>query len=290
MNAKKVNLLITVLLTVLAVNVRADSRDELVRQGNLLYRQQNYQKALRQYDQAKSEGSDNPSLQYNRANCFYKLEDYTRSINLYREVSANAKDMQLAVRAKYNLGNCHFQQGVKQRDANPQKALEELASAVKNYRESLDMNPRDTEAQRNIAVTRLVMKDIMDQIKKEREKQKQQQQDKDKQKQQDQQQQDKDQKQQKDQQQDQQDKQKQEQKQKQDKKQNQQQDKTQDQQEKQKQQEQQRKEDQKKQQQFEQQAAPDTTARNILNEEKERKEQRKVRVRSSGYQPADKDW
>ena len=286
MNAKKINLLITILLAILAVNVRAETRDELVRQGNQFYRQQNYQKALQQYEQAQPEGSSNPSLQYNRANCLYKLEDYAESINLYREVSAQAKDVQLAAKAKYNLGNCHFQQGIKQRDENPQKALEELADAVKNYRESLDMNPKDDEARRNIAVTRFVMKDIMDQIKKDQEKQKQQQQDKDKDK-------DKDKQKQQDQQQDQQDqqdKQKQEQKQEQDKKQDQQQDKAQDQQEKQEQQQQEQQKDEQKQQQPEQKAAPDTTARDILNEEKERKEERKIKVRAGGYQPADKDW
>ncbi|MCK5269271.1 MAG: tetratricopeptide repeat protein [Sedimentisphaerales bacterium] len=263
MNAKKINLLITILLAILAVNVRAETRDKLVRQGNQLYRQQNYQKALQQYDQAQPEGSNNPSLQYNRANCLYKLEDYAESINLYREVSAQAKDTQLVVRAKYNMGNCHFQQGIKQRDTNPQKALEELTDAVKNYRESLDMNPQDDEARRNIAVTRLVMKDIMDQIKKDQEKQKQQQQDKEK------------------------DKDKDKEKQKQDEKQDQQQDKAQDQQEKQ---EQQQQKDEQKQKQPEQKAVPDTTARDILNEEKERKEQRKIKVRAGGYRPADKDW
>jgi Ca-activated chloride channel homolog len=260
----------------LAVNVRANSQDELARQGNQLYRQQNYQKALQQYEQAQPEGSSNPVLQYNRANCLYKLEDYAESINLYREVSAQAKDMQLVAKAKYNLGNCHFQQGIKQRDENPQKALEELAGAVKNYRESLDMNPKDAEARRNIAVTRLVMKDIMDQIKKDQEKQKQQQQDKDKDKDKDE---DKDKQKQQDQQQDKQDKQKQEQ------------DKKQDQQEKEQQKQQEQEQEQKdEQKQLEQKAAPDTTARDILNEEKERKEQRKIKVRAGGYQPADKDW
>jgi len=147
----------------------AETMDELIRGGNQLYQQEDYTKALAQYDQAQSEAGENEVLHYDRANCFYKLEDYTQAINLYKQVSAEAKDMKLVARAKYNLGNCYYQEGIKQRDSDLQKALEAFTNSVRYYREALDMNPQDTEAKHNIAVVRLVIKDILDQLQKQKE-------------------------------------------------------------------------------------------------------------------------
>ena len=103
------------------------------------------------------------------------------------EVAAESKDMKLVARAKYNLGNTFFGQGMKQRDSNLQKALEDLQTSIGYWRQTLDIEPENQNAARNIEVARLIIKDIIDQINKQKEEQDQQQQD---QQQQDQQQQD----------------------------------------------------------------------------------------------------
>jgi len=174
--AKKFNILILFLLLAspLTDTVQADSESHMIERGNQHYQQENYSEALKQYEQIPSEGPAEATLLYNQANCYYKMEDYGRAIELYQNVSTKSKDMQLIGRAKYNLGNCHFQQGMKKRQNNLQEAFDELALSIRYYREMLDIMPNDEDARHNIAVVRLIMKDIMDQIKKEMEKQQQQ--------------------------------------------------------------------------------------------------------------------
>ncbi|KPK77014.1 MAG: hypothetical protein AMJ79_04675 [Phycisphaerae bacterium SM23_30] len=176
MNVKRFNIFILVILLVPAGAARAVSLSEIVGRGNQLYEESRYVEALRQYEQAAPEEWEDPVIMYNRANCYYKLEDYREARILYEQVSAKSKDMELVVRAKYNLGNCHFQGGMKQLDSDLQKAFEELSTSVRYYREVLDIKAEDADAAHNIAVARLIMKDLLDKIKKEQEKQQQQQQ------------------------------------------------------------------------------------------------------------------
>ena len=169
-----------VCLSVLASGVigaggRVDVVDIVVR-GNALYETGQYDEALREYDQADLEQTDDAVLLYNRANCYYKMEDFSEALSLYSKVSTRSKDMDLVARSKYNLGNCHFQRGLKQMDSDLQKALDELTMSVGYYREVRDVDPADEDAAHNIAVARLVIKDLLDRLKKEQEKQQQEQQ------------------------------------------------------------------------------------------------------------------
>ncbi|MBN1764414.1 MAG: tetratricopeptide repeat protein [Sedimentisphaerales bacterium] len=147
---------------------------DFIEQGNRLYGQTEYNEALKQYEQAELDGPAQPILAFNQANCYYKLEDYARAIDLYQQVSSQSKDMSLVAQAKYNLGNCHYQQGQKQIDSDLQKAVEGMTTSIRYYREALDLNPEDEDARRNIAVVRLQMKDLMDRLKKQQEEQEQQ--------------------------------------------------------------------------------------------------------------------
>ncbi|MFC1783397.1 tetratricopeptide repeat protein [Planctomycetota bacterium] len=176
MNGKRISIWCMMILAGLVGMSHGDDVSNIVLRGNQLYEDGLYDEALSQYDQAQLEESDDPVLLYNRANCYYKLEDYSGALDLYQKVSALSKDMQLVVRAKYNLGNCHFQRGMKQLDSDSQKALDELTASVRYYRQVRDIDPEDEDAAHNIAVARLVIKDLLDRIKKEQEKQQQQQQ------------------------------------------------------------------------------------------------------------------
>jgi len=178
------------LLPVLAATqtVCADSARDLLRQGNRLYASKKFNDAITQYDQALVENPQIPEPKFNKANSCYRLDDLAEAIDLYKEVAAEAKDMELVARAKYNLGNTFFQQGLKQRDSNLQKALEDLQTSIGYWRQRLDIDPENEKAARNIEVARLIIKDIIDQINKQKEEQDKQQNQQQDQQQQDQQQ------------------------------------------------------------------------------------------------------
>jgi len=154
-----------VLAAVLAQPVLGDSARVATTQGNRLYGQGNFNEAINKYDQALMEIPAALRPRFNKANSYYRLDDLSQAMDLYREVAAESKDMGLVAKAKYNLGNSHFQQGMKQRDSDLQKAIDDLKTAIGSWRGTLDIEPKNRKAAKNIEVARLTIKDLMDQLK-----------------------------------------------------------------------------------------------------------------------------
>jgi len=243
-------------------------------QGNRLYEQEKFDEAIKQYDQALIDSPHVLEPKFNKANSYYRLDDLDKAVNLYRQVAAESKDMKLVTSTKYNLGNCRFQQGSKQRDSNLQKAIDDMKTAIEHWRSVLDIEPQNQKAAKNIEVARLTIKDILDQLKNQ------------------QQQQDPNQPQDPNQSQQQQDQQQSQQQQAQDP--NQPQDSNQQQQQDSKEDTDQSQQQQQEQQQAqdkdeEQKQKPDTTAQDILDKEKRDKKQRQILQRAR-YQKVEKDW
>lgn len=173
MNVEKIKLII--ILTLLTIQTAwADSARTSVRQGNKLYHQGSFNEAIKQYDQALIDQPQVLEPKFNKANCYFQLDDLAQAIDLYNEVVAESKDMKLVARAKYNLGNCYFKQGSKQSDSDLQKALEDLQTSIVHWRGVLDIEPENENAAKNIEVARLIIKDIIDQINKQKQQQQQQ--------------------------------------------------------------------------------------------------------------------
>jgi len=175
-NAGKQLDLIVVALLALTAPARAESARDAVRQGNRLYADGQYAEAINRYNEAEVEQPEALVPKFNKANSYYRLDDLGEAIDLYQEVAAESKDMTLVARAKYNLGNCFFQRGTKQRDSDLHKALQDMETSITYWRGVLDIDPKNEKAARNIEVARLTIKDILDQIKKQQQEQQQQQQ------------------------------------------------------------------------------------------------------------------
>ena len=167
----------SVLIVLLLVSVsaaRTDSVRQMLRQGNRLYGDGQYAEAVNKYNEALIEQPQVLEPKFNKANSYYRLDDLGQAMDLYREVAAGSKDMALVTKAKFNLGNCFFQQGSKQRDSDLQKALEDMKTSITYWRQVLDIDPDNEKAARNIEVARLTIKDILDQLKQQQDQQNQQ--------------------------------------------------------------------------------------------------------------------
>ena len=172
MNAGKHKVLLQILLFLLMLqSAFAGSAGVSTHQGNHLYEQGKFDEAIKQYNQALIDSPEVLEPKFNKANSFYQLDDIGQAMNLYREVAAESKDMKLVTKAKYNLGNCSFQQGSKQRDSNPRKAIEDMETAIGHWRGVLDIEPENEKAAKNIEVARLTIKDILDQLKNQQQQQ-----------------------------------------------------------------------------------------------------------------------
>jgi len=169
----KTTVLIAVILTA-AQTAMANSVQGLVQQGNKLYNKGNFNDALKEYDKALLGQPQALEPKFNQANCYFQLDDLGRAMDLYNEVAAESKNMELVEKAKYNLGNCYFHRGSKQKDSNLQKALEDLQTGIVCWRSALEINPENEKAAENIEVARLIIKDIIDRINKQKQEQQQQ--------------------------------------------------------------------------------------------------------------------
>ncbi len=270
MNARKYKTLFQALLVVAIVQAAlADSARVSTSQGNKLYKQGNFNEAINSYDQALLEAPGALEPKFNQANSYYRLDDLSKAMDLYRQIAAESKYMKVVAKAKYNLGNSYFQQGSKQKDSNLQKAIDDLKTAIGSWRGVLDIEPENKKAARNIEVARLLIKDLLDQLNKQQQQDPNQPQDPNQQQQQSPQ---------------------QDPNQPQDQQQQQQADgqdpnQPQDPNQAQNQQQKQQQEDQKQQQQ----AAPDTTAQEILDKEQRRRKERQILQRGP-WQKVEKDW
>ena len=164
------------LIAIAAQLVCAESVGSAVNEANKLYRQGQFKDAINEYDKAATQSPQIIEPRFNKADSFYRLDDLQQAIDLYKAVAAESRDMKLVEKAKYNLGDCFFKQGSKQKDSDLQKALENMQTAIGSWRQVLDINPANEKAAKNIEVARLTIKDIIDQINKQKQQQEQQQQ------------------------------------------------------------------------------------------------------------------
>jgi Ca-activated chloride channel family protein len=266
-------LLSSVIIVALTQAVFAGPARDSTSEGNKLYKQGNFSEAINSYDQALTEAPGALEPKFNQANSYYRLDDLSNALDLYRQVAAESKDMKLVAKSKYNLGNTYFQQGSKQKDSNLQKAIDDMKTAISSWRGVLDIEPENTKAAKNIEVARLIIKDLLDQLNKQQQQDPNHPQDQNQQQQSQQQQ-----SQQQDPNQPQDQQQQQQQAARQDA--NQPQDPNQPQEQQQKQQEEQKQQ---------QQVAPDTTAQEILDQEQRRRKERQILQRGP-WQKVEKDW
>jgi len=163
------------------------SARELVARANQEYREGNYAAALADYGQAEVALPESPEVAYNQGLAYYQTGDYAAAKN-YLNRALLTRNLNLEAGVKYNLGNVAYASAL-EKMSDLQEAIELLKQAISHYRDGLELNPDDEDAQANIQTAQLLIKDLLDKLKQQQEKQQQQQQQGD-QSQQDQQQQD----------------------------------------------------------------------------------------------------
>ncbi len=147
---------------------------DLTELGNLAYAKGEYKEAITAYVEAGVAKPESPFLYFNKAAALYQCERYDDASEAYEKAALRSKDLPFEALSQYNIGNCRFRQGQRQRDSDLKKALEYLEQSVQHYQKALELDPELADAAHNIEVTRLTMKVILDEIKKQQEQQEQQ--------------------------------------------------------------------------------------------------------------------
>lgn len=102
------------------------------------YQKKNYAEAERiyktHYKKALSKGGVDEEL----AQTKYRLRDYKGAIHYYQKKLKTAKNKTEKARIKHNLGNSYFEKG-------------DYTQAIKNYKESLKLNPNNENTRYNLS-------------------------------------------------------------------------------------------------------------------------------------------
>ncbi len=151
------------------LTAHAGSAADLNDDGNMAYLAGEYEKALSAYEAASVEAPESPVIYFNKGATLYQMADYAAATDAFEKAALKTRDLQLEAKSKFNLGNCAFREGERQQDSDLNKALEALTKSIQHYQEALDLDPEFVEAAENIEVARLIMKNILDAINKQKE-------------------------------------------------------------------------------------------------------------------------
>lgn len=162
-------LLLTAALICVAGPARADEAAEAVEAGNAAFAAEAYEDALAAYEQASVAAPESAVIRFNCGTVYYRLGDYSKAREQFQAAAERAREPALEARARYNLGNCAWQEGQRQRDSDLQKCLAALQEAAAFYQQALRLDATLEAAARNLEVTRLTIKQILDEIKKRQE-------------------------------------------------------------------------------------------------------------------------
>ena len=149
------------MLTAPFVYAQKDNRD--LEQGNKLYKEQQFDKAAKAYEQALVKAPKNAIATYNLGNTLYRKNNAADAEKMFDATIENSDDKKIVSDAWYNKGVTMTQQ----------KKLEE---SIEAYKQALRLNPADTLARENLvrALRELKKKQQQEQDEKKKKKDEQQ--------------------------------------------------------------------------------------------------------------------
>jgi hypothetical protein len=149
--------------------VQAKSPAGLVDEGNSAYNAGQYDKAITSYDEALKGATESQYVYFNKGAALYKKGDYTGACEAFAQAARNTRDPNLEAKSKFNLGNSDYKKAADLKEKDLNKALQECSNSIGHYREAINLDPKLKEAAQNIELVRLDMKNILDQINKQKE-------------------------------------------------------------------------------------------------------------------------
>ena len=147
--------------------VMAASKGTLVEKGNTLFQNGDYDGALDAYEEAAVFDPESARILFNKGAALYKKEDYAAARDAFQQSALKTKDIAFEANARFNAGLCFFREGERQKDSDLNKTLEAYGASIQAFQEALKLNPDLTEAAENIELVRLMMKSVLDEIKKQ---------------------------------------------------------------------------------------------------------------------------
>lgn len=167
------------LLALVCVCIACDREKNELRKGNKAFDKSEFKQAEEAYRASLAADTNYTKAEYNLANALYKQgkDDKLHMAAGYYETflkSQSSEDSLNRANGTYNLGNAVF--GLSQSDTvkNTDKSRLYLKKAAECYKESLRLNPSDSNAKYNLALTQYLLKKNEEQKKNNKQQQEQQ--------------------------------------------------------------------------------------------------------------------
>jgi len=128
-----------------------------------------FEQALNLYEEAEVNMPESPHIYFNKGLSYYRLEDYEKAKESFLSAATKTKDLGLEAKAYYNLGNTAIQEASRHTETDLEKAIELYREAITNYQVALERDKSLTDAAHNIEVARLIVRDLLDKLKKQQE-------------------------------------------------------------------------------------------------------------------------
>ncbi|MCH3923599.1 MAG: outer membrane protein assembly factor BamD [Bacteroidales bacterium] len=156
------NILIILMITCLGF-ISCDKAKQYTRKANRKYNKKEYSSATKYYQKAIKSDSTYNVAQYNLANSSYKGKDYVKSLKFYnkyleKKTGKTKEDSLNTANAYYNRGNTYFSLSQSASIKGSDKSSKLLQAAVKDYKNSLILNPKDKDSKYNLALCLWLLK------------------------------------------------------------------------------------------------------------------------------------
>ena len=143
MSDKKYGILI--LLFLFANLLHAQQVDKIIKTGNDLYKQKQYEEAEIEYRKALEKDSSNTTAQFNLGNSIYRVGKTPEASTVFNDIASKEKNTEMRANAFYNDGVMLTRQ-------------QKLEESIEAYKNALRNNPTDKEARENLQKALLELK------------------------------------------------------------------------------------------------------------------------------------
>jgi tetratricopeptide (TPR) repeat protein len=119
--------------------------EQLIKEGNTKYAEQDYQGAQESYQQAVTAAPQSAEGNFNLGNTLFQQQQYDAAAEQFRIAAENTTDPTIRAKAYHNMGNAMLEK-------------KDYSSSIDAYKRSLRENPADADTKYNLSYAQQMLK------------------------------------------------------------------------------------------------------------------------------------
>ena len=124
-------------LIMLPAFIQAQKVNSLIRNGNRLYKEKQFDQSISQYQKAAQAAPDNPAASYNLGNAQFRKNNFDDAVKSYDAGIEHSEDKTIKEKGLYNKGVALIRQ-------------QKLDESIEAWKNSLLLDPADSDARENL--------------------------------------------------------------------------------------------------------------------------------------------